>query len=519
MAVAAPELLGRQEPTIKSVPPSVSTSGPEVVEMATKAGLILDPWQELILRDAMGERPDGKWSAFESAVIVGRQNGKSAIFEARMLAGLFLLDEELVIYSAHEFKTAQEIFRRMEQMITGSPKFSRRVKAVSRSKGDEGIELTTGQRLRFVARSTGSGRGFSGDCNIWDECQNLGDGPVDALMPTMSARPNPQLWYGGSAPDKELAPCEQIARVRTRAKAGGPSLAYFEWSAELCNERCPEGCDEHDDPADPEVWAKTNPGLGIRIQRERIEREHDSMSAKGFARERLSVGNWPTSDDAKWSVISEAAWTPLAEVEALPVDPVALAVHVASDRRTAAVAAAWRRADGFLHVEVVRHNPGTGWVVEDVLGMVGRNVPCALVLDPGSQTGSLIPELEAGLAKLKRVELEITKTTMRQVTQAVGQFYDAVMPTDGEPALRYTEYTGLTLAVAGADKRTLGDAWAWDRKNATVDLAPLEVATLAAWGFVSRPVEQKPPPAGPSKQTLDKFGGNELFRPTSRLAI
>ena len=518
MAVAAPELLGWQEPTIKSVPPSVSTSGPEVVEMATKAGLILDPWQEMILRDAMGERLDGKWSAFESAVIVGRQNGKSAIFEARMLAGLFLLDEELVIYSAHEFKTAQEIFRRMEQMITGSAKFSRRVKAVSRSKGDEGIELTTGQRLRFVARSTGSGRGFSGDCNIWDECQNLGDGPVDALMPTMSARPNPQLWYGGSAPDKDLASCEQIARVRTRALEGGPSLAYFEWSAELCNERCPTDCKEHDDPGDPEVWAKTNPGLGIRIQRERIEREHDSMSAKGFARERLSVGNWPTPDSARWAVISEAAWTRLAELEALPVDPVALAVHVASDRRTAAVVASWQRPDGLLHVEVVRHNPGTGWIVADVLGMVRRNAPRALVLDPGSQTGSLIPDLEAGLADLPG-DLELTKTTMRQVTQAVGQFYDAVMPTAGKPTLRYTAYAGLTSAVAGADKRTLGDAWAWDRKNATVDLAPLEAATLAAWGFVSLPVERLPDPAGPSKETAEKYRTNYLYRPTSRLSI
>jgi hypothetical protein len=152
--------------------------------------------------------------------------------------------------------------------------------------------------------------------------------------------------------------------------------------------------------------------------------------------------------------------------------------------------------------------------------MVGRNAPCVLVVDPGSQANSLIPEIEAGLAKLPGVELEITKTTARQVAQAVGQFYDAVKPTDGEATLRYTAYAGLTSAVAGAGKRTLGDAWAWDRKNATVDLCPLEASTFAAWGFVSRPVEEKlPPPAGPSKKTLEKYQGSELYRPTSRLTI
>jgi hypothetical protein len=81
-------------------------------------------------------------------------------------------------------------------------------------------------------------------------------------------------------------------------------------------------------------------------------------------------------------------------------------------------------------------------------------------------------------------------------------------------------YAGLTSAVAGAAKRTLGDAWAWDRRGVSVGICPLVAATLAAWGFVTRPAEEKPPPpAGPSKAVLDKYRGNELYRPSSRLAI
>lgn len=520
MSVAAPELLGSQVPTIRSVPPYVTTSGPEAIELAAEAGLVLDPWQQTLMNDALAERPDGQWVAFEVAQVLARQNGKSGFFEARALAGLFLLGERLIMYSAHEFKTAAEIFKRIEELIAGTSSMRRRVRRVTRSKGDEGIELVSGQRLRFFARSTGSGRGFSGDCNLWDECQNLGDGPVDAMLPTMSARPNPQLLYGGSAPDKDIAPCEPIARIRKRALAGGdPSLVYYEWSADLCTDRCPDGCVEHDQPGDPEVWAKTNPGLGIRITRERIANEYRSMSKKGFAKERLSVGNWPVTVDGKWAVIAEDRWTPLGDAEALPVDPVALAIDVTPDRQTSAIAASWEREDGLRHVEVLRHNPGTGWVVRDLLGIVDRNRPCRLVIDPGGPAGSLIADIEAGLAALG-IELELTKTTAREVAQAAGQFFDAVSPTKSEPTLRYTQYVGLTSAVAGATKRKLGDAWAWDRLGASVDICPLVAVTLAHWGFVTRPLEEKaPPPAGPSKDVLDKYRTNDLYRPKSRLSI
>jgi hypothetical protein len=130
LAVEAP-LLGNQVPTIKHVPDYVTSAGPEVCDLADRAGLVLDPWQRLVLTESLGERADGKWAAFESAVIVARQNGKSAIFEARCIAGLFLLEEELIIYSAHQFKTAQELFLRVLAIIERTPSFKLRVKAVS----------------------------------------------------------------------------------------------------------------------------------------------------------------------------------------------------------------------------------------------------------------------------------------------------------------------------------------------------------------------------------------------------
>src|SRR5690606_27952937 len=126
---------------------------------------------------------------------VPRQNGKGGVLEARELAGLFLLGERLIVHSAHEFATAEEALERMVALIEGCPDLSRRVKAVKRSHGQEGIYLTNGQRLRYRTRTKGGGRGFTADCVILDEAMVLPEAFIGALMPTLSARPNPQLWY------------------------------------------------------------------------------------------------------------------------------------------------------------------------------------------------------------------------------------------------------------------------------------------------------------------------------------
>lgn len=501
MTVAAPELpdlVGRQEPTIRLAPAYVSTSGPEAIELAATAGLILDPWQQLYINDALGERANGLWAAFEAAIVVARQNGKGGIFECRALAGLFLLDERLIMYSAHEFKTAAEMFRRIEELIAGTSDMRRRVKRVTRSHGEEGIELVTGQRLRFFARSTGSGRGFSGDCNIWDEVQHLGEGPVDAMLPTMSARPNPQLLYGGSAPDKDLAPCDQIARVRRRAlKGDDPSLVYHEYSADLCTDECSEGCTEHDDPADPQVWAKTNPGLGIRISVEHVARERVSMSAKGFARERLSVGNWPSEHADQWSVISERTWRDLADATSQAGERVAFAVDATPGGTHAAIGVAGVREDGLGHVEVVDHRRGTGWVVDRIAGkadddadegLVGRWGPVAVVIDPGGPAGFLIPALEEALTDPETGEprVKVIKTSARDVGAATDGFIAACGVAEGDEAtLRVVPHPALDAAVAGADVAKLGDGRKWNRRNPSTDISPLVAGTLARWGLTA----------------------------------
>jgi len=289
-------LLGDQEPRICSLPLfDADRSGANAVLLAAAAGLDLDPWQRFVLEAGLRRR-GGKWAAFEVALIVARQNGKGAILEALELAALFLFpDVRLILHSAHEFKTAAEAFLRIRHLIEGSPEFSSRVARIRTTTGAEAIELLDGTRLRFVARSSGSGRGFTSDLVILDEAYKLGDQEMAALLPTLTARPDPQVWYTSTAGGPDSV---QLGRVRKRALAGGdPSLAFLEWSAE-----------ETDDPADPQVWAAANPGLGIRIPAEYVEKERLALGAEVFARERLSIGDYPQDDAGTWSAISSDAW-------------------------------------------------------------------------------------------------------------------------------------------------------------------------------------------------------------------
>jgi hypothetical protein len=476
-------------PSVLWVPDHVSSAGREAYDLARSCGLTLDPWQRWVLDRILIEDAAGAWQAFEAAMLVARQNGKGAILEARELAALFLFGDRLVLHSAHEYKTASEAFLRLQALVDGTDWIRRRVKTIRTSHGEEGIELhgpdprrvTGRQRIRFVARSTGSGRGFTGDTIILDEAQKLPESHVEASMPAVSARPNPQIIYAATAPDRDTDPCEHLARLRSRGLAGNDAdLVYVEWSAELCNDDCkPDraACD-HDDPAAEPTWAKANPGLGIRIAAAHVAKERKTMRPEGFARERLSVGRWPLPDQG-WGVIAEEEWARCFDAASQIAGTFAIAAEVSPDRTWGSVAVAGLTASGRMHVELIAHKPKTDWIVPYLRTRVRKygiraGGLCAVVLAPGGPAGSLIPELEAA-------EIELAKPNARELAQAAEGFRDAAVGA----ALRQIGQPELTASVAAAEKRKLGDAWAFSRLQGGL-AGPLNAAAEAMWGYATR---------------------------------
>jgi phage terminase large subunit-like protein len=445
-------LVGSQQPTLLVEPGGVSSAGAEAVELARSAGLLLDPWQELVLEGALAERADGKWAAFECGVVVSRQNGKGAILEARELAGLFLFGEELILHSAHEFKTALEAFRRVLTLVQNTPDLEAKVANVRTSHGEECIELKTGARLRFVARSKSSARGFSGDTVILDEAYLLPSAAMAALLPTLSARPNPQVWYTTSAPPAVDEGSEQIRRLRARAQSSEPGrLFWAEWSN-----------DTKVDPTDRTAWARANPGLGLRIDPEFVDSERQTLAAKVFAVERLGV--WLTESES--SKIPVERWDELGDDDAAcDIDErLVFGVDMPPDRSCVTFAV----SDGDV-VELAEQVPpdrAVAWMVE----RWERWQPMAVVLDAAGPAGSLVPDLVAA-----GVRVEVTRT--RDFVAACSRFYDAVV----SGTVRHRRQPLLTLAVGSAQTRRVADAWAWTRKS-TIDISPLVAASLALFG-------------------------------------
>jgi hypothetical protein len=457
---------GVQTPRIMWLPDYRSSAGQETVELCEMAGLNLDPWQRLVIEHALGEGRDGRWAAAEVGLCVPRQNGKNAVLEARELAALFLLGEQLVIHSAQQFNTAKEHFLRLLALIEQTPEFDRRVQKVTHTHGAEGIKLVNGQRILFLARNKSAGRGFSAPLVIFDEAMFLAEATMGALLPTQAAMPNRQRWYAGSAVDQQIHVDGLVfARVRDRAvKQTDPRLAYFEWSVD-CEQ---PGMLDQDAASDPAAWDTSNPGLGIRIMQEAVQDELRTLDSRTFAVERLGVGDWPDPSGTADMPIDPAAWAALADPSSELVHQLCFAFDVSPDRSRSSIAAGGRRDDGLYHVEIIRRDPGTSWVVDELARLNERWRPRKIVCDAVGPAAALLNDCH-------KARLNVTPVTVSEHVRACGLLVDLVK----NDQLRHLGSHELNNAVRGATRRQLGDAWAWSRRNSTIDISPLVAATLA----------------------------------------
>jgi hypothetical protein len=497
-------LRGLQQPRICQVPEYASTAGDEAIEVYELAGGSMDPWQQLVLRDSMGERPDGRWAAFEVGLVVARQNGKDEILCARELWGLFIGGERLLIHSAHKFDTAMEHLERLVGLIENVPEFSRRVKKINRSHGQEGITLRGGARIRFRARTrSGGGRGYTGDCVIFNEAMELPDEIVGSIMPTMSARsmlrPGPQIWIAGSAVDQTtMSNGLVLARVREAGVAGGNDrLAYFEHSSDVegwleahglrFDSRRPEV--EQVTAAmlaDTEMWAQANPALGYRISVEHVgtELRSPSMSPRQFAVERLGIGDWPDTSEDGGRVVGREAWAAIAErdqANRITGRPT-FAVDASPDHAWAALAVAGGREDDLDQFAVVEHERGMDWIVELCAQHQARNKRSVFVVDGKGPAASLIDDLKAA-------GVRVLVASTEDYGNACGQFADAVAA--GQVRYPYPQ-PELDDALAGARMATLGDRWKWGRRTSTgSDITTLVAVTLALWGHMRKPAASR----------------------------
>lgn len=460
-------LRGSETPRVWSFPPSVSSAGDEVSEFAATFGLDLFPWQRLVLRTALAERADGRWAASEVGLVVPRQNGKGSVIEARELGGLFLLGERTITHTAHEFKTAVEAFRRIRTIIDGSDELTRKVKTIIKMPNPT-IELTAkagGGRLMFVARSGGSGRGFSGDVVILDEAYDLTQDQMDALVPTLTTAENPQIWYTSSAGKSHS---EVLAKVRRRGVEGSPTLAYMEYSVAEPDIDSPPL-----DPDDPRLIAQANPSYPLFPDDDYLATEAGSLSIQGRLRERLGIF------DAALGVglFDMDVWNGPRCLDRTSkiAGSVFLGVEVAQDQSWAAIDAAGMRDDGRLHVQVAEYRPGTDWIPAKVIELSGKHRP-RVALCPNTPAGALI-------GPLKAAGVRVDEVPTGEYAQACAAFHVRYR----EDGLRHLGQREMDVSVEGAQRRQSGDAWVYDRRTNDLDISPLAAAVIAARAATAGP--------------------------------
>lgn len=499
------QLAGCQVPTFMWVPPYEDSIGAEAAALYEEAtrpiGGRLDPWQRLSLEVAFALDTNRVLVCFEVAFILSRQNGKGEVLLALELAWLFLFGEKLITHSAHLFETSREHFLKLQQIIEMNADFDRRVFKVKEGRGSEEIILKAkpsviegraprrreagGARLKFMTRTGGAGRGFTGGKLVYDEAMYLDTQKVAAGLPMMATRVEGQVVYAGSAGMKHST---QFGDVRSRGRrparglSGDPSLALLEWAAEKPIYDESDKLIGGDDPADPRTMAKTNPAFGApprgRITLKYIRQEARAMGGLNspvWWTERLGIGDWPEDDD-RWEVVDKEAWKKAGDLKSVLQLP-GRVFAVDADPKTGvyALVVSGVREDGLGHVETIEQRRGSLWVVPRMQEIVGAGVrkrvqkPPVILLKT-AVASHLVTDLETG----KWVVYEPTEGEyVQSCTALVEEFRGGKVWHIGQES--------LSRAMGGAAKRSNTEGgWKWDRDSP--GQSPLVGATLARWG-------------------------------------
>lgn len=489
----------RVRPSHLHVPPRVVSATDQVLAVSALAGRSHEPEQVLAIDVVSGRRSDGRPAARSGAIICARQNLKTYCLESVALHRL--LDPsrgpQLIIWTAQRLTATEETYRHLITMLDSDdrPALRKRLLRASSSKGFMEIEMRSGSRIKFMARSAKSGPSLTGDLIVLDEAFAVEADHLGALLPTLSTRPHAQVLWGSSAPHAASA---ELRKVIERGRAGGPGApAYVEWCAPGSWEEPPcalgvacsheygkvDGC-ALDDHANVRA---ANPLAGVRLDWEVLGDERRDLSPRMFARERLGWGEDPAV--AGRPPITIDGWRRCIDPDSSPVGHVSMAVEVSRSREWASISVGGVRTDGLWHLGLIDRRPGTDWLLPRLLDLAARpdlasvnragpngraRFARAIAIDPMSPAGPLIEQL-------RTAGVTVVTMTTREVGAACASLQDAV----AQGRLRHHGSPDVEDALRGATRRDIGEGqWAFGRSKSAregVEIDPIVGAANALW--------------------------------------
>ncbi len=426
-------------------------------------GVPLMPWQAQVADVGLELLPDGRPAYRSVGFFVPRQSGKTSLilsWEVQRALGWaqMLGAPQRIAYSAQSGKDAKEKLLEDQVPILEPRKQLLGIRTFYRAVGSESVVWRNGSRLVLLAGTVASGHGKTLDLGVKDELFADSDFRRDqAMNPAMATRSHAQSLTASTMGTAEsLALNAEVAAGRSAAEVDvGTGTAYFEWSAA-----------SDDDPGDHSTWWRCMPALGRTISLEVVEDAYSRLSLEEFKRAYLNI---PTAMGDR--VIPVSAWLAVCKPD-LEATAELFAVDVDPDRSSAAIVA----VGAGPVVEVVDFRRGVGWLVGRCEELHDK-YRAPFVLDKTGPAGSFLDEME-------RHKLPIVELDGKKMQYAAAGFYDAVMA----GALAVRQNSDLDTAVAGAARRSVGDAWVWGRKTSNANISLLVAASAGVWALKQQPV-------------------------------
>jgi hypothetical protein len=470
-------------PPLRELTPATSR-GFDQIEFARDVLLRpADPWQEWLLIHAGELLPDGRPRFRIVLVLVSRQNGKTETPVILSAYWQFVQGVPLILGTSTKLEYAKESWGKAVKLVEAASELDdlRPVRWKRETNGEQESWTHEGSRYKIAASNAEGGRSLTVHRLILDELRQHHDYSAwDAAVPAMNAVSDAQAWCLSNAGDDRSIVLNDLRESALRfieTGEGDPRLGIFEWSA-------PEDAD----PEDLAALAQANPNLGRRIDPEVLLGDARRAVLKGgevlagFKTESMCIrvktlGTPPP--------ISEELWLSLHDAGSQLAGDVALAVDVAPDQGSAAIAVYGPRSDGRGHLEVIAVRAGVSWVVPAVAKLKTLHNPIAIGLF-GAAGALLAPLAKVGITppadrkRPMRGDLAVPYTS--DLAEAWGGFLVAVSSDD----LRHRDQVPLTAAVGHAKVKKVGEAEGLDRRASTGDVGPLNAAIGSRWAYVTR---------------------------------
>lgn len=330
---------GRTEPRIFTPPLRELTAetslGFAAVDFAKNVcGIDLFPWQRWLLVHMLELAGDLTVSTLASrdsmdplfrfrkvVVLVARQNGKSTVSQVLALFFLYILGVDLVLGTAQDLDTAEEVWDGCNDIIDETPELSELTDRPIRVNGKKTIRLKSGERYKVKAANRKAGRGLSGDLVMLDELREHTSWDAwAAITKTTQARPAALIAAFSNAGDMSSVVLKTLRAMAHEALGDPDGINAAEQARQTPTVDEIAGMVDLDDDHDDE-----DSGVdGLELTPEDFEEDPDTLgifewsAAPGCSV--LDRGGWDQSNPSEGYCIAESTIAGDAHTEGMRAD-------------------------------------------------------------------------------------------------------------------------------------------------------------------------------------------------------